>query len=452
MDDTNDAFITEHDDGKSFAELLEQSFKKPARLEPGQKIEAVIVKLTNEWAFLDLGGKSEGCLDKKELLDAEGNLTAREGDTISAYFLSSANNEKLFTTRVRGGAAGSHHLEDAFRNGIPIEAVVEKEIKGGYEIKIAGTLRGFCPYSQMGLRRTEDPQTYIGSKLLFKIVEYRDNGRTLVLSNRSILEQERRRQREKLKKTLTKDMLVRGVVTSLRPFGAFVDIGGIEGLLPVSEVGWSRVEDLSRVLSPGQEVEVKVLALDWDNDKFSFSLKAAQPDPWLDLDSRFKEGSVCTGKVERLAPFGAFVSLAQGIDGLIHISQLGRGRRISHPRDAVTEGQTVEVRILKIDADGKKYRWPLPTPPRRSRKQNSSGTTSRSSQPGRRARPWAPSAPPFSGPGTAKKASRSTRKRGHVAICGQHRIPRHAARPFSDRGDRPPARQFTMANASNMLW
>ena len=141
-----------------------------------------------------------------------------------------------------------------------------------------------------------------------------------MLSNRKILEEEREQLREELKKTLQKDVTVKGVVTSLRPFGAFIDIGGIEGLLPISEVGWSRIDDLSRVLSPGQEVEVKVLELDWDKNKFSFSLKAALPDPWFELSAQFPEESVHTGKVVRLAQFGAFVNLAPGIDGLIHIS------------------------------------------------------------------------------------------------------------------------------------
>ena len=339
---------------QSFAELFEQSFKKPARLEPGQKVDAVIAKITDEWVFLDLGGKSEGCLDKKELLDPDGKLMAAEGDRVSAYFLSSTNNEKLFTTRVRGGAAGNQHIEDAFHSGIPVEGVAEKEIKGGYEIKIAGAVRGFCPYSQMGLRRTNDPQAFIGKKLLFKITEYRDNGRSVVLSNRKVLEEDRERIREELKETLKKDMVVKGTVVSLRPFGAFVDIGGIEGLLPISEVSWSRIDDLSSVLSPGQEVEVKVMDLDWEKNKFSFSLKAALPDPWLQLQTQFPEGSCHAGIVARLAPFGAFVTLAPGIDGLIHISQLGQGKRINHPREVLAEGQSIEVRVVTIDMEAKR--------------------------------------------------------------------------------------------------
>ena len=344
----------EETDDKSFAELFEQSFKKPSRLEPGQKVEAVIVKITDEWVFLDLGDKSEGCLDKKELLDAEGNLTVAEGDRVSAYFLSSESNERIFTTKVSGGAAGNQYLEDAFHSRIPVEGVAEKEIKGGYEIKIAGSVRGFCPFSQMGLRRADNPQDVIGKKLLFKITEYRDNGRSLVLSNRKVLEEERERIREELKKTLTKDMVLNGTVISLRPFGAFVDIGGVEALLPISEVGWSRIEDLGSVLSPGQELEVKVMELDWEKNRISVSLKAALPDPWLQLPARFPEGSCHAGTVAHLAPFGAFVTLAPGIDGLIHISQLGQGKRINHPREVLAEGQAIEVRVIKIDTESKR--------------------------------------------------------------------------------------------------
>ena len=350
----NEQKSMEETDDKSFAELFEASFKKPSRLEPGQKVQAVIVKITDEWVFLDLGGKSEGYLDRKELLDEDGNLTAAEGDKVSAYFLSSANNEKLFTIRLHGGAVGSQYLEEAFHNHIPVEGVAEKEIKGGYEIKIAGAIRGFCPYSQMGLRRTDDPQDFIGKKLLFKITEYRDNGRSLVMSNRKALEEEREQIREELKKTLKKDMVVKGTVTSLRPFGAFVDIGGIEGLLPISEVGWSRIEDLSLVLAPGQEIEVKLMDLDWEKNKISFSLKAMLPDPWMQMHNQFPEESCHDGTVARLTPFGAFVTLAPGIDGLIHISQLGQGKRINHPREALAEGQSVAVRVLKIDTETKR--------------------------------------------------------------------------------------------------
>ncbi|MCX5903944.1 MAG: S1 RNA-binding domain-containing protein [Proteobacteria bacterium] len=149
-------------------------------------------------------------------------------------------------------------------------------------------------------------------------------------------------------------MVLKGTVISLRPFGAFVDIGGVEALLPISEVGWSRIEDLNSALSPGQELEVKVMELDWEKNRISVSLKAALPDPWLQLRARFPEESCHTGTVAHLAPFGAFVTLAPGIDGLIHISQLGQGKRINHPREVLAEGQAIEVRVIKIDTESKR--------------------------------------------------------------------------------------------------
>jgi len=349
------------DDEQSFAELFEQSFVRPVRLEPGQKVEARIVKISDEWVFLDLGGKSEGYLDKRELLDKNGNLIAQEGDSIGAYFLSADNNERLFTTRVGSGAAGHQYLEDAFRSGIPLEGCIEKEIKGGLEVKIAGSIRGFCPYSQMGMRRVEAPADCIGKTLSFKIIEYRDNGRTVILSHRKVEEEENQKRTEALKMSLKKGMRIRGVVSSIQKFGAFVDIGGVEGLVPISEISWGRVDNVADILAVGQEVEVTIRELDWEKNRFSFSLKETLPDPWQQVAEKFPEESRHIGTVARLTPFGAFVTLAPGVDGLIHISNLGEGRRINNPRDVLSEGQAVEVRIAKIDRVKKRLSLALVT-------------------------------------------------------------------------------------------
>ena len=191
--------LTNQDEEKSFAELLEESGLASDYLRPGQKVDAVIVKITPEWIFLALGGKSEGYLDRRELQDEDGNLSVREGERITAYFLSSKHNEKLFTTKVGTGEAGQSFLAEAYQNGIPVEGLVEKEIKGGFEIKVVGNIRGFCPYSQMGLQRVETSQDYIGKKMAFKVIEYGEKGKKLVLSSRVILEEEQRLRREALK-------------------------------------------------------------------------------------------------------------------------------------------------------------------------------------------------------------------------------------------------------------
>ncbi|OGW35152.1 MAG: 30S ribosomal protein S1 [Nitrospirae bacterium GWD2_57_9] len=353
MDNNNHA-ADEAKGEENFAEMFEKSFKKQGRLEPGQMVEAMIVKITPEWIFLDLGGKGEGYLDRKELADDEGKIGVKEGDTVRAYFTASENNEMHFTTKIGSGPGKQSQIEDAWRNGIPVEGTFVKEMKGGFEVRIGGSVRAFCPFSQTGFRRDENQAGYMGKSLSFKIIEYGENGRNIVLSRRPILDEEKRTRKEELKTTLTEGMKIKGRVTSLQNFGAFVDIGGIEGLLPISEISYSRTEKVSDILSTGQEVEVIIKRLDWDNNKFSFSLKDTLPDPWDRLADAYPVGSYHSGKVSRLAPFGAFVTLKEGIDGLIHISKLGAGRRINHPREVVKEGETVEVKIEAVDQAARK--------------------------------------------------------------------------------------------------
>jgi small subunit ribosomal protein S1 len=341
---------------ESFADLFERSQKDAGRLEPGAKMEAMVLKITKDWVFLDTGRKGEGILDIKEVTDADGNVTVNVGDKVTAWFVSSRNNEMRFTTKLGGGArgaAGNAQLEDAYATGIPVDGVVEKEVKGGFEVKVAGS-RAFCPFSQMGLRRIDDASTFIGKHLPFRVTEYGEHGRNIVLSHRALLEEEVQQQKEALKETLKVGDRVKGTVTSLRDFGAFVSIGAVEGLLPISELSYSRVKDVSDVVSVGQELEVVVKGIDWDKERISFSLKETLADPWEEAASAFPEGSYQMGTVARLTPFGAFVTLASGIDGLIHISKLGAGKRIQHPKEVLAEGQEVEVKVEGVDREQKR--------------------------------------------------------------------------------------------------
>jgi small subunit ribosomal protein S1 len=231
-----------------------------------------------------------------------------------------------------------------------VEGRLEKETKGGFEVRLAGGVRAFCPFSQLGTHRHESPEEMAGRSLSFRISKFGGQGRDIVVSHRAILEEERRQQRRILKDTLREGAIVKGTVTAIRDFGAFIDIGGIEGLLPIAEVGWGRTSDLADVLSVGQVVEVAVKSLDWEEERFSFSLRATMADPWGKVGTVYTEGSAHTGTVARLVPFGAFVTLEDGIDGLLHISKLGEGRRINHPRELLEEGQSLKVTVEKIDA------------------------------------------------------------------------------------------------------
>jgi len=353
MEQEKDA-VQESAEEMSFAELFEQSHKEPVWLKPGEKVEAVIVKISPEWIFLDLGGKNEGYLDRKELVDENGELTVKEGDMIKAYFLSSRQNEKLFTTKIASGEAGRIYLEDAWRSGIPVEGVVEKEIKGGFEVRIAGAIRAFCPFSQMGLARINQPADYIGQRLPFIVTEYSERGRNVILSNRMILAKEQQEQKEVMMQSLREGQSVKGKIISLQKFGAFVDIGGVHGLLPISEIGWGHTEDIHDALKVGEEVEVAILKIDREKDRISLSLKRLITDPWEKVDSGYPEGSVHAGRVSRLTNFGAFITLEPGVDGLLHISRLGAGKRINHAGEILKQGQEIEVKIEKVDRAAKR--------------------------------------------------------------------------------------------------
>lgn len=341
-------------DHESFAELFNDDNVTTKQLSPGEKITATVVEISPDSIFLDIGEKSEGFLDRKELEDETGSVTVSPGDTLEVYFLSTDRNEMLFTMKIGSGTASRAHLEEAYRSGIPLEGHVEKEIKGGFEVTIAGKVRAFCPYSQMDLKRISDPGSHVGKHMLFKITQFSEGGRNIVISRRILLEEERQLQREELQEQLQEGMTIQGQITAIKDFGAFVDVGGIEGLIPISEIGWSRTEKVSDILSEGQDVEVVILKLNWEDERFSFSLKQALPDPWQDIVQKFPIGSFHTGKVVRLAKFGAFVNLAAGIDGLIHISKLAGGRRINHPREIVEEGQPVDVKIEAVDQEEKR--------------------------------------------------------------------------------------------------
>ena len=258
-----------------------------------------------------------------------------------------------FTTRISSSEAGQAVLENAFNNGIPVEGVVEKEIKGGFEVKI-GEARAFCPYSQMGEKRVENASDYVGKHMSFKIIEHSEKGRNILVSNRALIEEERQKQMAELKKTIKEGQTVTGTVLQIRDFGAFVDIGGIQALLPVSEISRTRVNDINKVLEVGQEVEASILKLDWQNERFSISMKALEQDPWDLASEKYTAGSTHKGKVARIMDFGAFITLEPGMDGLIHVSDMKFESRDNNPSDLYESGEEVEVVINSIDSEKKR--------------------------------------------------------------------------------------------------
>ncbi len=339
---------------ESFAELFEKSSKQAVRCAPGQKIKAKIVSISGDLVFIDLGDKSEGAINLAEFNDKDGNIQIKAGDEFDAFYVSVENGIRKFTTLIRGYSAVSlRNIQDAFEAEIPVQGEIKREVKGGFEV-LVGEVRCFCPFSQIDLKGGREGGVYLGRTFSFKVIEYEENGRNIILSRRVLLEKEKEEKIEKLRETLKVGMEVTGTIRSVMNFGAFIDLDGVEGLIPASELSWARNERPSDILSPGQQVTVKILSLDWEHSKLSLSLKAMEPDPWTLVSDRYSEGSRVSGKVVRLAPFGAFVNLEPGIDGLIHISNLGAGRKINHPKEVLEPGQIIETYVLSIDTENRK--------------------------------------------------------------------------------------------------
>ncbi|MGN0729480.1 30S ribosomal protein S1 [Treponema sp.] len=320
--------------------------------EQGQMIETTVAAVSGDTVFINLGLKSEGFVSKAEFCDENGNCSVKEGDRIRVYFLGGKNDELHFTTKLSGQNAGKDFLENAFRNGVPVEGNVTKEIKGGFEVTV-GTTRAFCPYSQMGYRQRKEPAEYIGQHLTFKIQEYKNDGKNIVLSNRAFLEEQSKAELETLSQKYTAGMTVTGKILSVESYGAFVDLNGFQALLPVSEISHARVENIFDVLKPGQEITAKIIRADWQHEKVSLSAKELETDPWENAEKQFPAGLKTEGKISRVADFGIFVNLAPGIDGLVHISKLNVDRG-TNLKKKYTPGEIFPVTVEKVDAQEKR--------------------------------------------------------------------------------------------------
>lgn len=339
---------------ESFAVLLEKNGAVSERLAPGQKVRARVISISGDDVYIDLGGKSEGIITLSEFIDENGICAVREGDVVDAFFLSVQEGIRHLTTLLNGySSLRLNAVRDAYSAGIAINGEVKREIKGGFEVSIGGVVC-FCPWSHIDIRGGRTGADYIGKTFSFKVLDYKEGGRTIVISRRAVLEQERRTRIDLLKETISIGMDITAKVVSLQSFGAFVDLGGVDGLIPFSEISWGRIEKPDDVLSIGQEVRVRVLSLDWDKERLTVSMKAMQPDPWSIMAEKYPVGEKVNGTIVRVAPFGAFVALEHGIDGLVHISNLGAGRRIQHPKEVVTIGQQVEAYVLAVDPQNRK--------------------------------------------------------------------------------------------------
>jgi small subunit ribosomal protein S1 len=339
------------DSEEDFAAMFEASLQA-RRLEKGELVEGAIVSIGAEVALVDVGGKGEAVIAIDELKSPDGEIEVALGDRIQAMVVSTSGGV-VISRRLAGAAANDRQLEDAFHSGLPVEGKVEREVKGGYEVRI-GRQRAFCPISQIDVRGA-DAFAHEGQAYQFRIIEYKDGGSNIVISRRALLEEEQRANAAEVRDKIVPGAVMTGRVTSVREFGAFVDLGaGVQGLLHVSEMSWSRVSAPAEIVKAGEEITVKVLRVDDDKQKISLGLKQLSADPWLRVPDRYKVGQLLPGRVTRVAEFGAFVELEPGVEALAHASTFTPTGRAGGWSGQVAPGMTGAFEILNINLEQKR--------------------------------------------------------------------------------------------------
>jgi small subunit ribosomal protein S1 len=336
-----------------FAAMLagetQASVPKAAWYQVGDRVDGTVISVGAQHLFIALDGGHEATAERSDY-ESEGELQLAEGQTTT-----------FFVVRTRGGLAvgkglsrgndARDNLETAAETGMPMEGKVVEVNKGGFQVEIQG-VKTFCPISQIEVGFTEEPSVHVGQTYRFRIQEVREEGRNVIVSRAALIREEMEAQAKELKKTLTEGQVVGGVVTRLADFGAFVDLGGIEGLIHVSELSFTRVNHPSEVVKAGQSIDVFVKSiegLDTSKPRIGLSVKDTLEDPWDTLTDRIEEGAIVEGRVVRLEQFGAFVEIVPGIEGLVHISEMSWKGRVKHPSDVVQAGDTVRAHVLSID-------------------------------------------------------------------------------------------------------
>jgi len=340
--------------GNSFADLLD-SYRVEMRedLQVGDKVKGEIISIGRDTVFIDTGTKTDGAVEKEELLDDNGELPFKEGDQVELYVVSVSESEVRLSKAI-SGSGGLNLLRDAFEGAIPVQGKVKELCKGGFLVEMMQR-RAFCPGGQMDVHFVEDPDDYVGKEYQFLITQFEEHGKNIVVSRRELLERELKKARQEFYETLAIGAQLEGRVTRLKPFGAFVELfPGIEGMVHLSELSWSRVERPDDVLKVGESVTVKVIGIEEGEGsgqvKIGLSIKEVTGDPWDTVEERFREGDEATGTVTRCADFGAFVEIAPGIEGLVHISEMSYRKRVLKPEDVVKPGDSVHVIVREVDA------------------------------------------------------------------------------------------------------
>ncbi|MCF7940487.1 MAG: S1 RNA-binding domain-containing protein [Spirochaetia bacterium] len=332
--------------------LQEEYLKSLDGIEDGQLVDGHVVQVNSEYVFVDVGYKSEGRIPVEEFSD-----TPTVGETVKVVIVNKeGRGGQIIVSKTKAdGKLLSERLKEAYEKEEPVEGTFEKVIKGGFEIDLQHDLKGFCPLSKADMIRVEDPETYIGIKDFF-IIDKLHTGRKLksVLSRRAYLERSIQKRKDEFFSTVSVGDVVEGEVKSFTSFGAFIDLGGFDGLLHINDMSWGHVTRPKDFVKKGQKVSLKLINIDPETQKINLSLKHFTDDPWMSFDARYHVDDVVEGTVTKLTDFGVFIELEEGIEGLAHISELSWVKRISHPKEIFSVGDKASTKILSYDLDNKK--------------------------------------------------------------------------------------------------
>ena len=350
---------TNPNQSENFAALFETTATETGGLDTGgegQIVNGIVVQVNRDSVVVDIGGKSEGVISKNEFIDAAGEVHVRAGDRVDVFVESRETDDGLISLSKEKADKMKvwDEISSACERDEIIEGTITQRVKGGLSVTIRGGVKAFLPGSQVDLRPVRNLDKLIGQTYEFKVIKFNKKRGNIVLSRRVLLEKERDTMKARTLETLQEGMVLDGVIKNLTEYGAFVDLGGIDGLLHITDMSWGRVNHPSEVFKVGDKVTVKVLKYNADTERVSLGLKQTQEDPWNHAEEAYPLGKRVKGKVMSITDYGAFVELEAGIEGLIHVSEMSWTKKIKHPSKLLEIGQEVECQVLEVDARAKR--------------------------------------------------------------------------------------------------
>jgi small subunit ribosomal protein S1 len=341
------------ENGLTFSQMFEES-QKGSKFAEGEVVEGQVVKIENDFVTIDIGYKSEGQVFRNEFMDNQGNLGIEPGDHVLVYIERIEDDEgRLVLSKEKADVLRAwDEISEACEKDELVEGTIVAKVKGGLSVDIG--VKAFLPGSQVDIRPTKNLDQYLGKTYKFKIIKFNKKRGNIVLSRRLLLMEERARQKEQTLSKIEEGMVTEGVIKNLTEYGAFIDLGGLDGLLHITDMSWGRIRHPSEIFKVSEKIRVKVLKYDEEKERVSLGYKQLLPDPWTTVEDRYRVGLRVNGKVVSLTDYGAFVELEPGVEGLVHVSEMSWTQRVKHPSKLVNEGDTVEAVVLDVDTGNRR--------------------------------------------------------------------------------------------------